>query len=529
MANIMVIAESGPIAQACLNRLSKRTTVDTCQLAPRLDHGYAPFLLEHDVDTLVYIPQRRRRNDMTPDLVEAETVLAACTAAQISRLVVVSSAAIYGAGPHNPGFMDELRHPMHRDKNTIGDQWTQLETLVEKSMGQQPGVKLTILRPVAVPTRNEADYFSRIFRAGWVATIPMFDPAIQVLSPDDLAQAIGSAVEHGSGGVFNVAPDGVIPLRQALGMTGARRMPTGLLLQRMVRWGLAALGLTFPADQLEYIRYAWTVSNEKIKRELGFAPEQSSVGALRALLNGDANAPWQSHAKEEPTFDDFGKDLAYIESKRRWVFKFFYDYYWRIEVEGGEHIPRQGRAVIVGMHRGFMPFDGVMAFEAVAREVQRYMRFLIHPCLIKRPIPFNFNKLACLKVSRENADYVLQHDELLGFYPEGIEGAFRRYRNVYQLGKFGRNEFVKFALRNQAPIVPFVTVGSAEIFPVVGKNQVAMVEGANPMAMFPDCAPLSLVATALSHKVAHAVFRTDAYRARLPARGRQRPGSGAGD
>ena len=32
-----------------------------------------------------------------------------------------------------------------------------------------------------------------------------------------------------------------------------------------------------------------------------------------------------------------------------------------------------------------------------------------------------------------------------------------------------RDEFVKAALRNQVPIVPFVTVGSAEIFPVLAK------------------------------------------------------------
>ena len=162
-------------------------------------------------------------------------------------------------------------------------------------------------------------------------------------------------------------------------------------------------------------------------------------------------------------------DLDYIKAKRRRIFKFFHDYYWRIEVKGGEHIPRQGRAVVVGAHRGFMPFDGVMAFEFVAREVGRYMRFLIHPCLIKIPFPFDFNKLGCLKVSRENADYVLQHDELLGFYPEGIQGAFRYYRGVYRLGKFGRDEYVKFALRNRAPIVPFVTLGSAEIFPVLAQ------------------------------------------------------------
>jgi 1-acyl-sn-glycerol-3-phosphate acyltransferase len=43
------------------------------------------------------------------------------------------------------------------------------------------------------------------------------------------------------------------------------------------------------------------------------------------------------------------------------------------------------------------------------------------------------------------------------------------YKNVYKLGKLGRDEYVKMALRNRAPLVPFVTVGSAEIYPILGR------------------------------------------------------------
>jgi len=78
-------------------------------------------------------------------------------------------------------------------------------------------------------------------------------------------------------------------------------------------------------------------------------------------------------------------------------------------------------------------------------------------------------KLGGIVACQENADWVLRNGHLLGFFPEGIQGAFRMYRTAYTLGKFGRNEFVKTALRHGAPIVPFVTVGSAEIFPIVGR------------------------------------------------------------
>jgi len=464
----MVIADSGPIAYALANRLSKSPVVEACHVAPQFNGGYALLFTEHAIDTVVYAPQLRCQNEMTPNLAEAAMVFAECARARMAKVVVVSSAMIYGADPHNPGFIVETRAPLRGDKNPLGDEWAKLETLADAYVGQPTNTTLTILRPVAVPVRGGTDYFSQIFRQGLVPTLPLYDPSLQLLSPDDLAQAVCCAVERGACGVFNVAPDSVMPLRVALRMAGAKRLPIPRLVQRLARRVLAPLGLAFPGDQLEYLRYTWTVSNAKMKRDLGFAPECSSAEALLTVLNGQACQLW-SHPTEHLHFDDFGMDLNYIEAKRRRTFAFLHDYYWRVEVKGGEHIPRQGRAVMVGAHRGFMPFDGVMAFEFVVREVGRYMRFLIHPCLIKVPFPFDFNKLGCLKVCRENADYVLQRDELLAFYPEGIQGAFRHYRGTYQLGKFGRDEYVKFALRNQAPIVPFVTVGSAEIFPVLAK------------------------------------------------------------
>jgi 1-acyl-sn-glycerol-3-phosphate acyltransferase len=64
---------------------------------------------------------------------------------------------------------------------------------------------------------------------------------------------------------------------------------------------------------------------------------------------------------------------------------------------------------------------------------------------------------------------VLQRNGLLGIYPEGIHGAFSLYRDAYRLHRFGRDDYVRMALRNRAPIIPFVTVGSAEVFPILGK------------------------------------------------------------
>jgi 1-acyl-sn-glycerol-3-phosphate acyltransferase len=299
--------------------------------------------------------------------------------------------------------------------------------------------------------------------------LPGHDPTIQLLSPIDLASAVCSVVANRAGGVFNVASDGVITLRAALRLSEAKRLPISRTVQRVVRRPLTRLGLTHPIEQLDYIRYSWTISNRKIKRELKWKPCRSSVEALRDFRIAEAGH-LTSHQLPSLAFDDYGMDKRYIELYGRRMFKFLHDYYWRVEVKDLHYVPREGRAVLVGVHRGFMPWDAVMALHLIVRNVGRYVRFLIHPGLIKFPFLFNFHrKLGGVIACQENADYVLKRDEIVGIFPEGIKGAFLLYRDAYKLTKFGRDEFVKIALRHRAPIVPFVTVGSAEIFPILKK------------------------------------------------------------
>ena len=468
MARVMVIAGSSSTSHCLMNRLSKSPAVEACQLAPPCNGSYALLFAEQAINTVVYVPQLQSQHRIIPDLTEAAAVLAECARTGMTKVVVLSSAAIYGATPQNPGLIAETRSPSRRRENPIAYSWVKLEALATAHLGQQTATHLVILRPAAVLAHGDTHYCSRLFRRRFAVTSPLHDPSLQLLSPEDLANAVSGAVEHSGGGIFNVAPDGVIPLRVALRMAGVRRVPVWHSLQRAPRHVLSSFGLVSPMAQHEYLRYSWTISNQKIKQASGFVPEWSSTEALMDFLPSQASER-QAGLARRLAFDDFGMDTSYIDAWRRRLFTFLHDYYWRIETKGMEHIPRQGRAVLAGIHRGFMPFDGMMILHQVAQKVGRYVRFLIHPGLTKTPFPFNWWKLGGVNACQENVDYVLQHEELLGYFPEGVQGAFRHYRDAYKLGKLGRDEYVKAALRNRAPIVPFVTVGSAEIFPIIAK------------------------------------------------------------
>jgi len=477
MMRVMLIEDRDSVAELIVKCLQSTPAVEVCQRAAQqedgfgghLSGGYAGFLEEQGINAVVYSPPVRQRR---LDLADAESVFRQCARVGVEKFVLLSSAMVYGASPHNQGLIPEIRPVLNGGSNQVASEWHKLETMAVSYLGaaSRTSARLTILRLAAMPARDGKDYFSELFRGRIAVTLPGHDPTMQLLSCEDLARAVRSALETEEGGVYNVAPSVTITLRAALRLAGVRRVPVSRTVQRALRPMLKRLGLAHSIDQLDFVRYSWTVSDQKIRRQLSSQPERSSAAALTEFLSdrrGDSNGFGVSH---DFAFDDFGMDKYYIAAYGRTMFKFLHDYWWRVEVNGLDHVPPRGRAVLVGLHRGFMPWDGVMALHLLVQKLKRYPRFLIHPGLIKFPFLFNYmTKLGGIIACQENAAYVLERDEMLGLFPEGIRGAFALYRDAYKIGKFGRDEYVKIALRHRAPIIPFVTIGSAEIFPILKK------------------------------------------------------------
>jgi len=435
----------------------------TAFLAERLAARSVPNgedFLSEEHEAVVYRPLQLGRKDARPDLAAAERFAEALARALGTRggglrVVLLSSAEVHPPSHHNTGYLEEAKlaaaHP-------IAGAWRELERWVSERL-EAAGAEVVVLRPAPVAVRDGQDHLCRLLRGKAAVVAAGYDPALQILHPDDLAEAVRCALERGSG-AYHVAPAGVVPVRGALRLAGTRRIAVVAGLQRPFRALASRFGWADSSAQLDAVRHSFTVSGSKIERELGFVPQKTSAEAVRDAF-GSGESPL-------PGFDPFGMDEGYIDAYGRTLFRLLHDRYWRIEHQGLENVPRQGRAVLTGIHRGFMPWDGVMALHLLRRETGRIPRFLIHPCLIKMPFLANYmTKLGGILACKENADWVLGQEGLLGMFPEGINGAFTSYRNAYKLGRFGRDEYVKMALRNRAPIVPFVTVGSAEIYPIL--------------------------------------------------------------
>jgi 1-acyl-sn-glycerol-3-phosphate acyltransferase/nucleoside-diphosphate-sugar epimerase len=455
MASLLIVAQSGSgLAGGLLDCLRRVDSGGRYHLLPSDSFCNPNGRGEHKAENAyVYVPSYADDECMIPDLWEARRVFQQFTRLWPHKLVLLSSALIYGTGAARQSLVSEDYSAPGQGRSDISGRWKSLEALAQECWnGSTP---FTILRPTTV-LPSPALLSRRIMRP-MAVTLAGHDPMLQLLGLEDLARAILCAVRSTGSGVFNVAPDGVVPLHAAIKLAQGYRLPLPRTWQQLVRY----------AESLEYLRYPWTVSNQKIKDQLGFMPRQSSAEVARASRQQNSAHSGRKLAQAPAEFDDFGMDRSYIERLSGTVFKFLSNRYWRIEAKGIEHIPGQGRAILVGTHRGFIPWDAVMTLHLVLENTGRIPRYLTHPGLLKFPFISNFmTKLGGVVACQQSADSILARDELLGVFPEGVQGAFTPYRQTYQLRSFGRDSFVKLALRHRAPIIPYVTVGSAEIYPI---------------------------------------------------------------
>jgi 1-acyl-sn-glycerol-3-phosphate acyltransferase len=169
--------------------------------------------------------------------------------------------------------------------------------------------------------------------------------------------------------------------------------------------------------------------------------------------------------------DDWGFDEEFVELVFP-LFEFLYERWWRVKTTGIHHVPSHGRALLVSNHAGILPWDGTMISFAIQREhpLPRYPRFLVLNWAFDLPfVSVAMRKVGGVVASPYNALELLERDELVAVFPEGVKGAGKPFSERYRLRRFGRGGFVEIALRTRSPIVPVAVVGSEEIYPKLGE------------------------------------------------------------
>lgn len=151
------------------------------------------------------------------------------------------------------------------------------------------------------------------------------------------------------------------------------------------------------------------------------------------------------------------------------VIKWFYDHYFHVSVEGLEHLPANGRVLVIANHSGQLPIDGLLIGCALATNPQgpRAPRAMVERFL--PTVPWLGSVLAGIGAvigDPHNCVKMLEQDEAIIVFPEGVRGSGKLWRQRYQLQRFGSG-FMHLAMQTGTPIVPVGVVGCEETMPSI--------------------------------------------------------------
>ncbi len=168
--------------------------------------------------------------------------------------------------------------------------------------------------------------------------------------------------------------------------------------------------------------------------------------------------------------DDWGRSERVSDLFDRTLVEFYYHLWFRCTVEGLEHVPDDGPALLVSNHSGALPPDAMMIMKALRDEHprRRDSRVLVEHFFKGYPgFSMLLPKIGGVAAHPANVQRLL-HDEgrLVLVFPEGAKGTEKLYKDRYRLRRFGRGGFVEAAMRAGAPIVPIALVGAEESQPV---------------------------------------------------------------
>ena len=180
--------------------------------------------------------------------------------------------------------------------------------------------------------------------------------------------------------------------------------------------------------------------------------------------------PYLPGVEPERTITDWGRSERVEGLLDRTVYEFLYRLWFRVEVEGVEHVPSTGGALLVSNHAGALPPDAAMIAKAIKEEHPRHRPLHITIEHFFKGYP-GFStllpKIGCVPAHPANVHRLLADEgELVLVFPEGRKGSEKLYKDRYRLRRFGRGGFVEAAMRAGAPIVPVAVVGAEEAAPI---------------------------------------------------------------
>jgi UDP-glucose 4-epimerase len=233
-------------------------------------------------------PLRDEREMHDIDVRGTENVLRAAAEAGVEHLVIASSSSAFGAFPDNPEWLTEDHPPRRMPNYTYASDKYEVEMMAKRFMEENPGVRVAVIRPCIVYGPNVDNYLSRfILRLPAMPSVDGQVPQMQFVHEEDVAEVFLKVIETGAAGYFHSCGEGTVGIDEIAAMAGKPlvKVPARIAYPLVdLLWKARFPLIEGPSGMLDFIRYRWTISDQKTREALGLGPRRSSQEVVEEML-----------------------------------------------------------------------------------------------------------------------------------------------------------------------------------------------------------------------------------------------------
>ena len=306
---IAITGGSGYVGSCLIKKLEKEAWVDsilsldinppTANLHQKttyrvhdLVNPFDDLMTKFKPDVLIHLsfvlkPTRNREKTEKVNLQGTLNALSAAEASKAKQFIYFSSTTIYGAYPDNPIWLNEnsLIRPKSRFQYAVDK--AKSEFLIEKFASNNRSLKILILRGCPVMGPNANNFISRAFQKPLLIGLSNYDPPMQFIHEDDVVNLMEFAMLNEISGTYNIAGEGTITWSEMAKLIRAKMisLPTFLLsLLTEISWQ-TRIQSESNSSGLDFIKYRWTASTQKLKESLNYQSIHSSHSAWKTFCD----------------------------------------------------------------------------------------------------------------------------------------------------------------------------------------------------------------------------------------------------
>ncbi|MBT7609551.1 MAG: NAD-dependent epimerase/dehydratase family protein [Bacteriovoracaceae bacterium] len=294
--NILLIGMAGGLAQLTANLITikhphiKILGVDSRKPTTDLDKNNIEFrrmrytrgnfekvFREYKFDLVLHLGRMSHANNDNASLIKrldlnlmgTSRILDLALKHNVKKVIILSTYHVYGALHDNPVFIDE-NHPLRASIRC-----PELRDVVEMDQictnwmwKNKNEIETIVLRPCSIIGPQIRNTMSQYLTTPYAPLPVDFNPMFQFLHEFDMGQVLMESISKVPTGIYNVAPDDVISLKDARRKTEVPSIPVPIFMLEQAAKVIKFIW-SFPDYFINYIKFSCIIDNNALKKHIG--------------------------------------------------------------------------------------------------------------------------------------------------------------------------------------------------------------------------------------------------------------------